>query len=164
MAVISENMISLLNYRIEQEEMSSRLYKAMSVWLNKNGFLGASKLWAKYSSEEAVHAQWAYEYLLDLNILPNVPQLEKPQADFKSLQNIIALSLKHEYEILDQLQSLAKEANLEMDFMTLELAQRYLKEQVEEIAKTTTFVDELEAFGTGGAALRLFDNKMGEMA
>ncbi len=164
MAVINQLIITLLNYRIQQEELSSRLYKSMSVWLNKAGFVGASALWNKYSLEEQAHADWAYQYLLDLNIKPEVPELEKPQSEFKSLPNIIALSFQHELQILEQLQDLAKQAQQLNDFMTLELAQKYLKEQVDEIAKTTTFIDQLEAFGTSGASLKLFDNELKNLA
>ena len=63
---ISENLIKILNYRIVQEEFSSRLYKAMAIWLDFKGFNGAAKLWNTYSEEELKHANWAYEYLLDI--------------------------------------------------------------------------------------------------
>ena len=66
--IISEKIIQLLNYRIQQEEFSSRLYLAMSVWLDFKGYFGASKLWKKYSEEEKAHSEWAYKYLLELNI------------------------------------------------------------------------------------------------
>ena len=160
MAVIKQSIIDALNYRIEQEEMSSRLYKAMSLYLNKQGYLGAAALWEKYSKEESGHADWAYNYLLKLNVLPDVPSLDSPQSSFKGLPNIIALSYKHEVEILEQLQDFAKLCYDENDFMTLELAQMYLKEQAEEIEKITTLVDMLEAFGDSKEFLRLFDNEL----
>lgn len=163
MVVIKDTIINLLNYRIEQEELSARLYKSMSIWLNKHGFIGASKLWDKYSIEETTHAKWAYDYLLSLNIQPMVPTLMQPQLEFKGLPNIIALSYQHEVDILNQLQELADASQVHNDYMTLELVQRYLKEQVEEIEKTTTFIDKLEAFGDDKVALRLLDNEMGGM-
>ena len=160
--IINDKIIGLINYRIQQEEYSSRLYLAMSKWLNFNGYFGAAKLWQKYSDEELKHAGWAYSYLEDLNILPIVPALDNPPSEFEGLCNIIHDSLDHEVDVTNQCSELAKSALAENDFMTLELAQKYLKEQVEEIAKTTYWVDRLEAFGETPEALRLLDNEMGE--
>lgn len=161
MAVISEKMIELLNYRIQQEEASSRLYLSMSLWLDINGFFGAAKTWKKYSEEEKNHADWSYKYLLDLNIKPTIPALEQPEADFKGLPDIIIRSYKHELEITRQCQEFAKEATEDSDFMTFGLAQKFLAEQVEELAKTNSLVDRLKAFGTDKIALRLLDNELG---
>ena len=39
MAIISNTIEGLLNYRIQQEEQSSRKYRGMAVWLEFNGSL-----------------------------------------------------------------------------------------------------------------------------
>lgn len=159
---ISSELIELLNFRISQEEYSSRLYLSMSVWLDFNGYSGAAKLWKKYSNEEQVHAEWAYKYLLDLNAMPVVPAIPQPTGQFESLQQIIVASKEHEVKVTSQCQELAKKALAIGDFMTVELAQRYLKEQAEELGKTQYWIDRLEAFGTHKTALRLLDDEMGE--
>lgn len=158
---ISEGLIKLLNYRIVQEEFSSRLYKAMSIWLNFKGYSGAAALWAKYSSEEQTHADWAYTYLLDMDIKPEVPALEKPDNEFAGLVEIINKSYEHEQKVTEQCQKFADSAWKEGDYMALELAQKYLKEQQEELAKTNYWVDRIEIFGQSNEALFLLDNEMG---
>ena len=160
MSILSDKLIKFINYRIEQEEFSSRLYLDMSIWLNFNGYNGAGKLWKTYSEEEQKHANWAYEYLADLDIKPEVQEIKRPFNDYKSLPHIIVASYKHEVEITTQCQQLAKVAKDENDYMTLELAQRYLKEQVEELAKVQNWIDRMKAFGTDKLALRLLDNEM----
>lgn len=162
MAIISDNIIKWLNYRIEQEEYSSRLYKSMAVWLEFNGYSGAAKLWNAYAEDEKIHAGWAYQYLLDLNIKPIVPALPAPENSFRDLPQIIAMSLKHELAITHQCENLARTSQEEGDYTTLGLAQQYLKEQVEELGKTQYWVDRLNIFGTDKIALRLLDQEMGE--
>jgi ferritin len=164
MAVISDKVTKAMNDRIFNEEYSARLYKAMSICLNYKGYGGASALFEKYSKEEEVHAGWAYSYLLDLDIRPTVPALTAPPKEFKDLPTIIQMSYEHEITITGQCNFLAKLAIEEGDYMTLELAQRYLKEQVEEVAKVTNLLDQLDAFGTSPEALKLLDNYMGELA
>ena len=38
--LIEEHCIKYLNSRIQQEELSSRIYLAMSLWLSNEGYLG----------------------------------------------------------------------------------------------------------------------------
>lgn len=163
MAVISNKTIELLNYRIAQEEASSRLYQSMSIWLDHNGYSGAASLWKKYADEEMIHAGFSYSYLLDLNIKPTVPAIEKPNGEFKNLPQIIALSFEHEIEITNQCKELAKSVAEEGDYMTLTLAQKYLTEQVEELKKTQFLIDQLNLFGIDKIALQLLDTKLGEL-
>jgi len=158
---ITEKCISFLQFRIKKEEESHRLYKSMSIWLNWKGYSGAAKLWNKYAEEELNHANWAYTYLLSLDVKPEVDSLERPYNEFTTLSMIIQLSYNHEKKITLQCQQLAKEALLEGDFMLLELAQKYLKEQQEELDKTNYWINRIEIFGESKEALFLLDNEMG---
>ena len=75
--LISKKTIDLLQYRIQEEEMSVRIYLSMAMWLENEGYVNASKLWKKYSAEENTHADWAREYLLSFGVLPDTPELKK---------------------------------------------------------------------------------------
>jgi len=164
MEYLSEKIQKLLAYRIEQEEYSSRIYKAMAQYLNYNGYEGASKLWNKYSSEELVHAEKVNTFLLDLDYLPPVPVIKSPPVEFDGLVDIINKSLAHEQEITKQCEALAKAAMEESDFKTFGLAQFFVNEQVEELSKTQFWVDQLDTFGTNEVALKLLDEQMGDKA
>jgi ferritin len=160
--VINENIKNLIQYRIEQEELSYRLYKSMSVWLEYNGFNGASALWLKYAEEEKVHATKAYQFLLDLNIKPVVNVIPLQTNDFKNLQQIIALSYQHEILITTQCNELSTAANKENDYLTLQLALWFMSEQQEELAKTNYWIARLNSFGDQPDTLRLLDSEMHE--
>lgn len=158
---ISEKLKGLLNYRIEQEEYSSRIYLAMSMWLNDKGYTGAAGLWKKYSNEELAHAEKAKDMLLAFGIQPDTPALAKPPQTFTGLPEIIRKSYDHEMDITNQCQELAKAGMLEGNMMVMELGLWYSKEQVEELDKMQTFLDKLEAFGEDKVAMRFLDNEMG---
>jgi len=160
---LSETMVNLLNYRIEQEEFSSRLYLSMSLWLTNEGFLGAGKLFKKFSAEELLHAEKAKEMLLANGLQPLTPALAKPEQDFKSLPKVIEMGFDHEKEITRQCNELTKAAFKEGNFMVAELGLWYVKEQVEELDKFQNLVDRLEAFGTDPDLLRELDDEMGRM-
>ena len=159
--LLSSECAAYLNYRIEQEEYSSRIYLAMSMWLNNKGFQGASELWKKYSQEELTHSDWSRTYLLSFGVQPATPSLEAPQQTFTGLPQIIQMSYDHEILISTQVKTMATEAFKKGDHMLYELCLKYLKEQVEEHDKMQNWVDQLESFGTDKLALRLLDSKMG---
>lgn len=162
--LLSDSGMKLLNFRIEQEEISSRLYLAMSTWLNNNGYTGSAALWKKYSDEEMTHANWARQYLLSMGVTPATPALDMPQQNFAGLPEIIQQTHDHEIKITKQCKQFATIIFKEGDHMMYQLALQYLKEQVEEHDKAQNLVDRLKAFGTDKIALRLLDNELGGLA
>lgn len=157
-------MVTLLNYRIEQEEQSSRVYLGMTQWLSDRWYIWAAKLFQKYSDEELHHANKAREMLLAHGIQPKTPSLQAPKEDFTGLPEIVQLWQTHEIEITKQCQELTKAALAEWNFMVAELGLRYNKEQVEELDKFQNWMDRLEAFWDWKDLLRLLDEEMGEAA
>ena len=162
MAWISNNIENLINYRISQEEYSSRLYLAMSNWLQNNGYDGASKLFKKWADEEMVHANFSYSYLQDINCMPKVPAIEAPSMNYSGLKDIMSKALEHELKITEQCNELVKACHTENDYVTLNLGLKYTNEQIEEMAKTTYWNDRLEEFGDSKSSLLAVDNEMSE--
>jgi len=151
-----ENMMT----RVQEEERSSRLYHAMSLWCNSKGFFGAASLYAEYSEEEMKHAAWAKEYLLALDIQPILREIKPTKQTWEGLPETISDAYDHEVEIYTQCKGLAAGALSDNDFGLYELSLQYCKEQIEEIGKIQDLKDQLEAFGTDKVALRLLDSKM----
>lgn len=162
--MISQKLVDLCNYRIQQEEYSARIYKAMSKWLENKGYFGSAKLWAKYSSEEIDHAEKFYDYLLKFGIQPIVPNLDQPQQTYMSLQEIVNMSYDHEVEVYRQCKELAMAALEEQDLMLYPLALKFTEEQSEELEKLQNIKDLLESFGSNPSSLLLIDSKLGELA
>lgn len=164
MTVLDQKLIDLLNYRINQEELSSRIYLSMSVYLQDVGYVGAAKLWSKYAEEELKHADWARDFLLALDIQPETQPIGEVPQTFTGLPDIINRTLDHELEVTRQCQELAKAALSAMEFMVFGLAQKYVNEQVEELEKSFDLVNRLKLFGEDKVSLRMFDEELGEKA
>ena len=138
--LISPEAIKLLHYRIEQELLSSAIYKQMSLYFEDIGMTNASKLWSKYSDEEKTHSEWAMTYLLSHNIQPEIPTIEAPESTFTGFEDIVTKTLIHEQEISSQTIDLAKKALDMSDFLLFGLAQKYNNEQTEELMKVYDLV------------------------
>ncbi len=93
----------------------------MSLWTTNTDFLGAGKLFIKYSEEELKHADKTREVLLANGLQPITPALSKPEQDFKNLLNVIKLAFNHETEITKQCYALTKSAYNEDNYMVAEL-------------------------------------------
>lgn len=158
--LIDDVCISFLNYRVQQEDQSSRIYLAMSLWLNNSGYLNGGKLWKKYSDEERGHADIARQYLLNMGVQPATAMLEQPSEVYQGLPDIIRKSYDHEIEITKQIMDLANHAMKIGSHMLYELALHYLKEQNEEHGKMQDLVDQLNAFGEDKIAMRLLDHEL----
>lgn len=158
---INRDVIELLNYRIQQEEESARLYHSMSLWLNDKGYVGASKQWEEDSKGEMLHAQWAKDFLLDMGIQPKLSKLVEPPRSFSGLKQIIEDSYNHEVEVTEQCNELAKYAARSGNHLLYQLTIKYLQEQQEELGKLQTLLDKLDAFGSSKIGLRLLDNELG---
>jgi ferritin len=158
--LIDDSCISFLNYRVQQEDQSARIYLSMSLWLDNNGYVNAAKLWKKYSDEERGHADIARNYLLNMGVQPATPSLEQPEEEYDGLPEIIKLSYQHEIDITNQCSDLATHALKDGSHMLYELALHYLKEQNEEHGKMQNWVDQLKAFGEDKIAMRLLDHEI----
>jgi len=164
MTVISDKIIKLLNYRIQQEELSSRIYLSISTCMAYKGYQGAAKLFKKYSEEEIYHSTFAYDYLLSLDIRPVISPLEDIDKEYEGIVEITKIAFEHEILITNQCKELAKLCANEGDYMTLVLAQKYLTEQVEELNKTVYWLDRIEVLGGDKITpdgLFLLDKEMG---
>ena len=154
---ICDKGIELLNYRINEEEFASRLYKSMSIWFKSRSYNGFAKFWSEWAKEELIHASWACEYLLDLDVKPTVLPIREVTNDFEDIKSIVALTLESEIDIKNQCKELAKFANEKGDFMLLNLAQGYLAEQQEEINKITNILAKLKSFGNSDIVIMELD-------
>lgn len=153
-------LIRLINYRINQEELSSRIYHAMSVWLDNNAYKSSS-LWKSYSEEELKHANKAYEFLLSFGIMPEIQVIENVETTFKDLADIIKQSFDHEINISKQCEALYMAGIEEKNPMVMELGRWFVAEQIEELSKVQSLLDQLNTFGCDKIALRLLDNELG---
>jgi ferritin len=132
----------------------------MAVWLRFKGYNGFAKYWNEWAEEELIHASWASEYLLDLDVKPEIRPLKEVDNEFESVKDIVEKTLKAEIEITDQCNELGKRADEKPDYMLKNLASIYLDEQQEEINKVTNLLSLLEAFGDSKVALLELDKKM----
>lgn len=139
--LLPQECIDIMNYRIQQEEFSARLYEQMKLWLDNKGYKNLAQLYDTYVSDEMTHAGWAKSYLLDYGITPELKPLASPYVDYKDCKEIFEETLKHEQVVTAQVTELAAKSLKSGNFVLHALALKYCAEQQEEIGKSINLLD-----------------------
>jgi len=159
---ISEEIHTMLNNQLKNELDSSRLYLAMSEWMEFNGWFGGAKLWRKYSDEELAHMHKFYEYMQDRDAMPKTPMAKEQPLNFDSVEKIVQDSYLHEIQVSTWIKEIALKALQEKDLHTYEFAVKMIGEQTEEEAKVLYWVDRLEMLKSTDTSLFFLDKEFEE--
>jgi ferritin len=131
----------MLQEQVRREFTASQQYVALAVWFDGQDLPQLAKHFYRQSLEERNHAMMIVRYLLDNDIQPPIPGVDEVRNDFVDATDLVALALKQEKEVTDEIISLAKAARDEDDYKGEQFMQWFLKEQVEEVAQMTTLLN-----------------------
>lgn len=134
--LLDKEIIDLMEYRIQQEEHSARIYESMSLWFKDMGYSNLAELYKKYTEDEWTHAGWAKSFLLDYNLKPVLKPLPSPDMDFETPMDIFNETLKHEIDVTNQCNELTAKALAKKHFVLHALGLKYCAEQQEELGKS----------------------------
>jgi ferritin len=141
MELISQKTIDLLNYRIQQELTNSKRYEQMYLWLQNKSYINAAQIWKVNYEDEIKHSNWAKDYLMSFNVMPELTAIEEPANMYESFEEIVQKTFEFEVETTKQCRELAKHALEEGDYNLLILANKYNEEQIEEMDTAYAFLD-----------------------
>ena len=128
----------LLHRQISNEFSASQQYIALAVWYDSHDMPQLAKHFYAQSVEERNHAMMIVQYFLDRDIDVQIPDVSAPSTEFDDYRDPIALALKQEKAVTEQIIDLASSARDSGDYLGEQFMQWFLKEQVEEVATMTT--------------------------
>jgi ferritin len=159
MELISQKTIDILNLRIQQEQMASKLYEQIYLWLENKSLINSAEFMKKNYLSELEHAGWAKEYLLSFDIMPELATIEEPVNNFASLQDIFNKVYEQEVLTTKQCLELAKHAMDQPDYNLLTLAQKFNAEQIHEMREINDILSVLKH----SSDLLIIDHYIGDM-
>lgn len=159
MELLDKKIVELLNFRIQQEEHSYRIYEQFAMWFDNEGLPALGKLYHTYGQEELKHAGWAKDFLLAYNVIPTLTSLGSPVMEVNGIESILEDTLQHELLVASQCQALSDHA-VKVNHTPLQsLALKYCTEQIEEINKATNNISSYKHCGGIGM---LFEHYIAE--
>ncbi|MFC0625703.1 ferritin [Kribbella deserti] len=131
----------LLQEQIRNEFSASAQYIAVAVWYDDQDLPQLAAHFYKQALEERNHAMMMVQYLLDKDIRPNIPGIDDVINEFDNALAPLELALQQEITVTKQIETLARTARDEGDYIGEQFMQWFLKEQVEEVSAMTTLVN-----------------------
>jgi len=161
---MNQNVENALNEQIRKEEYSSRLYLAMAIWCEANGYPGAATFLYEHAEEERMHMLKLVHYVNDRDGQAKLPDVEVPPLNYTSVLEIFSEILKHEKYITESINNLYQVTVDEKDYTTANFLQWYITEQVEEESLFSTILDKIKLIGNDKAGMFHIDKELEGMA
>ncbi len=151
--MIKAKVQDAINGQIKKEEYSSRLYLAMAIWCEVNGYPGASNFLYEHADEERVHMMKLVHYVNERDGKAQLMNIEAPTHDFKSLLDVFEKVMEHEKYITESINNLYEVAFNDKDYTTMNFLQWYITEQLEEENLFKTILDKIKLVGAYKAGM-----------
>ena len=117
-----------LNFEIE----SAHIYLAMAGYIATLGLEGFESWMMVQYEEELAHAKKFINYVNERGGRVQIKGFIDPENEFKSLLDVLEISLNHEKEVTRRINNLMKIAYEVHDYAAISFLQWYIDEQVEE--------------------------------
>ena len=132
--------VGLLTDQIRNEFAASQQYIAIAVWFDHHDLPQLAKHFYRQAVEERNHAMMMVQWMLDRDIPVTIPSVPEVRNDFDDITEPIALALRQEKMVTDQIRALFATARAEDDALGEQFMLWFLKEQVEEVASMSTLL------------------------
>ena len=136
--------IDALNEQIAYELAASNQYVAIAVYFDSETLPQLAAHFYRQALEERNHAMMLVQYLLDSGEAARIPAVAQPKNEFADGVAPVALALKQERAVTDQIVRLAALAREENDLVAAQFMDWFLKEQREEVASMSALLAVVE--------------------
>jgi bacterioferritin B len=123
-----------LNEQIANEFAAHQQYVACAVYYDSQALPRLAAFFYRQALEERDHAMMMVQFLLDTGGDVTILGVEAPRAGFEDVVAPIALALKQERRVSDQIIALAATARGQGDYASEQFLQWFIREQTEEVA------------------------------
>lgn len=155
-------MIHALNDQVNKELFSAYFYLAMQAYFSSINLDGFANFFRVQVQEERDHALGFFNYLSKIGGKVTFAEIQKPQSEFSSPQEVFELTLKHEQFITQSIYSLMDTAREVKDHTTAIFLQWFITEQAEEEENMTRVLNKLKLIKGDGAGLFMIDSELAQ--
>lgn len=140
---LDKDVVDLLLPRLKDEYNAFYFYRAASNWCQGVGYFKAAEFFAKESEDELGHAKKIEKYLVDWNISPELPTVERPQITFSGLIEVIENAYEIEYALYEDYEGTSMEV-FKKDLCVFDFLQEFRKIQKDSVAEYSDKLNLLE--------------------
>ncbi|HEY4308372.1 MAG TPA: ferritin [Pirellulales bacterium] len=159
--MLSKNVQQAINEQINAEFSSSYTYLAMSIFCQRQNFLGCAHWLRMQAEEENGHGMRLLDFLLARDGEAALKTLAEPAVGFASIASVFEQALDQEQHVSKKIDDLYELALKEKAFSALVELQWFIAEQVEEEETAREIVAKFHLVKNDPAALLDIDREMG---
>lgn len=156
----NEKVINALNSQINKEFYSAYFYLSMQAYFSSLNLDGFANYFRVQIQEERDHALGFFNYLNRLGGKVTLTEIQQPQNEFSSPQEVFQIALNHEQFITQSIYDLVDIAQEVKDHTTEIFLQWYITEQVEEEENMGRVLNKLKLINGDGAGLFMIDSEL----
>jgi ferritin len=140
---LDKEVVDLLLPRLKDEYNAFYFYRAASNWCKGVGYFKAAEFFAKESEDELSHAKKIENYLVDWNVDPELPTVERPQITFGGLIDVIENAYSIEYALYEDYEGTSMEV-FKKDLCVFDFLQQFRMLQKQSVAEYSDKLNILE--------------------
>jgi ferritin len=160
--MLTRKMSDRINEQINREMYSGYLYLAMAARMQEAGYKGVGNWLTIQYHEEMFHAMKFYAYLQDQGAAVELKTIAQPEFKESSVKDVFQHALEHEKIVSKSIREIMDLALEEKDYATQELAQWYVKEQVEEEKNASEILQTVDLVGNSTQGIYLLNIELGK--
>ena len=142
---LSKEVVDLLILGLEKEYEHSYFYQSVSNWCASNGYIQAAEFFLKESDEEIGHARRFQNYLIDWNVIPQLPTNKTPRIlEFKNLLNCIEEIYDNEINLYEEYNDISMKIFKCGDISAFDFMQFYRDAQKSSVTTFSDMLNKLE--------------------
>lgn len=146
----SDRLTKAINEQVGNELGASLQYVAIANHFTEETLPELAKFFYRQADEERLHAMKFVKFLLDAGAHPQIPAIKAPRDRFKSAEECLALSVKWEETVTEQIYSLVEIARKDNHYVAQRFLDWFVTEQLEEVATMTDLLAVVRRAGEGG--------------
>lgn len=140
---LDNKVVSMLIERLQDEYDAFYLYRSISNWCKGVGFFKAAEFFAAESSDELAHAKKIEDYLVDWNVIVDLPVVQRPAINFESILDVIEQSYRKEYALFVAYEETSRKI-MEMSLAAFDFLQHFRMNQRKAVAEYSDKLNILE--------------------
>jgi ferritin len=132
----------------------------MAAQLEAQNLDGFANFFTMQAQEEVGHAMKFYAFINERGNRVVLEAIDKPQAEFKDVEEIFNISYKHEQFVTQRIHKLVDLAIVESDHASKTFLDWFVTEQVEEEASMDAVLQKIRMVGVTGHGLLMLDAQL----
>lgn len=148
--VIDKSVATKLIERLKDEYDAMYFYTAVANWCQGKGYEGAAKFFYKEADNEKSHANKIERYLTDWNMFFELPKIDQPDKDYRSLVDVIEQAYDIEYGLYEAYEKTSR-AIFTSDLCAFDFLTDFRKIQNDSVIEYSDVLNEIKTIGEGNS-------------